>query len=122
MPGDPYINEAGCIFMLQQAINQETQPYHQNAALQVVMDLYDRKVTREEFARNAGTAIAFYATLAKLYVVEQTRTMLAAETLNMEAVGKSSIMLTEIATEKAAALTKIMTLLSACATTRDAVH
>ena len=122
MPGDPQVNEDGCIFMLQQAINAETLPYHQNAALQVIMDLYDRKVTRDEFGKNTGTAISFYATLAKLYVIDQTRTMLADGTLTDEAVARSHAMLTAIASDKAAALVKCMTLLSSCATSEDTVN
>ena len=120
--GDPQINEEGCIFMLQQAVNQETLPYHQNAALQVVMDLYDRKVTREEFGKNVGTAISFYATLAKLYVIDQTRELKAKDALTEEIIANSHIALTTIATDKAAALVKCMVLLSCCATTQDAVH
>jgi hypothetical protein len=122
MPGDPYINEAGCIQMLQQEITPEFLPYHQNAALQVVMDLYDRKVTREEFARNAGVAISFYATLAKLYVVEQTRDMSAAGTLTLDAIDTSATKLTEIAAGKAVQLARFMELLSQCPWSEDAVH
>ena len=122
MSGDPQVNEEGCIFMLQQAINIETLPYHQNAALQVVLDLYDRKVTRGEFARGAGTAISFYSTLAKLNVVEQIKVLLVTAPLDPVKLANTTEELTRIATDKAAALAKIMTLLSACATTQDAVH
>jgi hypothetical protein len=122
MSGDPFIDEDQCIFMLQQEINQETLPYHQNAALQVVMDLYDRKVTREEFARNAGTAISFYATLAKMHVVAQTRAMQEAGTLDYAVMASSTAKLAEIAAGKARSMIQCVAMLRECATTQDTVH
>jgi hypothetical protein len=122
MPGDPQINEAGCIFMLQQEINAETLPYHQNAAIQVIIDLYDRKVSREEFLKSAGTAVSFYATLAKLYVIEQTHALTVTNTLTLETVDTATAKLHVIAADKAAALVKIMVLLAECPTSEDKVH
>ena len=122
MPGDPQINEGGCVYMLQQDINFETLPYHQNAALQVIMDLWDRKVTREEFGRSAGHAITFYATLAKLYTIQQTATMFAGGTLNADIIETSRTKLHEIAHERRGHLIKVMNLLMECPTSEDRVN
>jgi hypothetical protein len=122
MPGDPQINEAGCIYMLQQEITFETLPYVQNAALQVVADLYDRKTTRDEFMKNVGTAISLYATLAKISIVRQSQALLADGPMDGEEVGKAGDHLTAVAAGKAAALVKVMRLLMECATSEDKVH
>jgi len=122
MPGDPQINEAGCVFMLQQEINAETLPYHQNAALQVLIDLYDRKVTREEFLHHAGIVVTFYSTLAKLNVIDQVRAMTITNTLTLETVDTSHVKLHEIAAAKAAMLSKFMTLMAQCPMSDDVVH
>jgi hypothetical protein len=122
MPGDPQIDEAGCIFMLQQDINIETIPYHQNAALQVIMDLWDRKVTRAEFGQHAGTAISFYSTLAKLNVCEQLQAMIAKEPLDPEKMSNTIAELHRIANDKTLALVNIMRKLQHCPTSADTVN
>lgn len=122
MPGDPQINEEGCLYMLQQEINRETIPYHQNAALQVLMDLYDRKVTRDEFGKHAGTAISLYSTLAKLNVVEQLKDLIAVAPLEPGRIEITRAELTRIAADKAASLARCMELLQHCATSQDTVN
>ena len=122
MPGDPQVNEEGCLYMLQQEVNRETIPYLQNAALQVLMDLYDRKVTRNEFGRHAGTAISFYSTLAKLNVVEQVKDLIAVAPLDPVALANTNAELIRIATGKAASLAKCMELLQHCAASQDTVN
>lgn len=122
MPGDPQIDENACIFMLSQEVNTQTLPYHQNAALQVLADLYDRKVTREVFMTECGNAIGLYATLAKLYITQQTRSMMADASLTPEIITDYETKLVEIATRKAASLVKCMELLKQCPWSEDKVH
>lgn len=122
MPGDPRINEQGCLFMLQQPVNLETLPYLQNAALQVVVDLYDRKVTREEFMKSAGDAITLYAMLAKLYVTAQTSDLHDKGTLTSDTIQTYADKLVLQASGRMAALAKMMTLLVQCPTSDDVVH
>lgn len=119
---DPLINEPLCLMMLQQEINDETMPYMQNAALQVIMDLWDRKVTREEFAKSCGVAIMLHSTIAKLYVIAQTRELTVTEKLTLETIDTSTARLTEFATDKRVALGAIMERLMQCPTSEDSVH
>jgi len=107
--GDPQLDEDMIIHMIQQPVTQLTLPYLQQAAMMVLTDLWDRKVTREEFGLSAGKAITMYTALAKLHV-------------HYAMLDASMDKLHEIIGKRVIELVKVVEALQACPTSQDTVN
>jgi hypothetical protein len=120
--GDPRIDEASVIHTLQQEVNDETLPYLQQAALAVILDLYDRKVERAYFSTHCGNAITMYTALAKLRISYQTLVMLKDGTLSEDTIMAYCASMGATVTEKSKHLVGVMKDLMQCPTSLDKVH
>jgi hypothetical protein len=122
MSGEPLIDENATLLMLRQPVTMDTLPYIQSAALQVLVDLYDRKVTRENFGLYAGRCVGLYATLAKLAVLANTRYFLDQDKLTAENIDASAEKLIEASTKMTSQVEKTLALLMECPTPQDPVN
>lgn len=120
--GDPQLDEDMIIHMIQQPVTQLTLPYLQQAAMMVLTDLWDRKVTREEFGLSAGKATTMYTALAKLHVLMNVRTAIADNKLDYAMLDASMDKLHEIIGKRVIELVKVVEALQACPTSQDTVN
>ena len=66
---NPVLNEDYILNLLSSPISKDTVHRLQDGAVQTLLDLYDRKVTREEFILNAGPCVLLYGQTAKYWAL-----------------------------------------------------
>lgn len=66
---DPVLDEDNILGLLQLPITIETVNAIQAGAAQALIDLFDRKVTRQEFMDEASTCLSLYGQTAKLWML-----------------------------------------------------
>lgn len=122
MAGDPVLDEEGILELLSMPVQVQTISALQAGAVQALLDLYDRKVTREEFIKSAAPCIELHAQAAKLWLLNNISRVYADGALDAERLTKAHDGLTAITTAAAARVHDIVSKLTQCPTSEDKVH
>jgi hypothetical protein len=70
---DPLFDENHILSLLSVPINRDNIDAVQAGAVQALMDLYDRKVTREEFVACLAPCLVLYGQAAKLWILHNVK-------------------------------------------------
>lgn len=94
----------------------------QNGALNTVIDMYDRKVTRDEFIAGIGHALNLYGQCAKLYVLAHVKGSFDRNELNAADFKTVEEALVARISGSAQYLTKLVERMQLCPNKGDAVN
>jgi hypothetical protein len=119
---DPLLDEANIIRMLSEPADLEHAEDIQAGAVQAVMDLYDRKVTREEFVGNLAIALQLYGMCSKLWILNNIRTVFARGDLDADKFDRANHDLCATIGAQANVVAAVVKRLQECPTSMDQVH
>lgn len=122
MSGDPVLDEEGILELLRVPVQPETISALQAGAVQALLDLYDRKVTREEFIKSAAPCIELHAQAAKLWMLTNIWRVHSSGDLTDDRFKVASEGLTNITTAAAARVHDIVSAVMQCPTSGDKIH
>lgn len=122
MAGDPQVDEDYLIGMLGAPINTNTTDIFQSAAMGVLIDLYDRKVTRDEFIASISPCAAMYAQAARLDGLNNIKAVFDAGHLNPASFDDAGKFLTDNIRRYGDRLIAMLKLLKECAGSKDPIH
>jgi hypothetical protein len=119
---DPVLDEAHIIQLLRAPATVEMINILQAGAVQALMDLYDRKVTRDDFAAMASPCIALYSQTAKLWLLHNIQDVFDGGDLTHERFVVASEGLSEIIRKWAEVVIEQVKRLQMCPGDKDVVH
>lgn len=119
----PILDEDWIKKLLQHPPTTENIGALQAGALQCMLDMYDRKVTREEWVENHSKCVTLYTQVAKLYLIEHVHNDLFKNNLlSEETFVNAENALMDLIRVVADDLIGIMKRLELCPRTEDKVH
>lgn len=119
---DPVFDEDNIKEMLVLPVHADFYQYLQTGAVQCLIDLYDRKVTREEFCNLAQPCFVLYETMAKVWFLSQTKKAFEDKVLCDEMIANTERALESLARKQAQQVIEIVKRLQECPTSADKVH
>ena len=119
---DPVLDEQYIIELLRCPVKAETVTMLQGGAVQALIDLYDRKVTREEFANLASPCLALYGQTAKLWLLANIEGVFDSGDLDKDRFVKAREGLENLVRKQAETVIEIVKRLQTCPTSQDKVH
>lgn len=119
---DPVLDENLILEALQRVPSYSNIGALQQGALQSLIDMYDRKMTREQFLHNAATAVSLYGQTCKLWMLGQMREAFDNGDLDIARIMQAEGALVAIMRKQTSELTEIVEQLKQCPTSQDAVH
>lgn len=121
---DPLLNEDYIRNLLSVPVNVENVDAMQAGAVQALIDLYDRKVTREAYCGMAASCITLYAQCSKLWMLHNVKHQLADGDRNLtdETWARSDAVFCELIRKQAEKVVEIVKRLQLCPTSEDLVH
>jgi len=119
---DPLLDEDLMVQLLSVTPSIETVTQLQAGAVQVVCDLYDRGVKRDEFTSKASAAIGLYAQCAKLWLLNNVHNVHTAGELDDARFKLAHDGLLDVITKQAEVVREIAATLRQCPTSQDVVH
>lgn len=120
--GDPVFDEDEIKELLMLPINAAHYGYLQTGAVQCLIDLYDRGVTREEFLNLAQPCFVLYETMAKVWFLSQTKKAFEDNVLNDQMIANTEKALESLARNQAQQVIEIVKRLQECPTSKDTVN
>ena len=94
----------------------------QAGALQALVDMYDRKSTREAFMHHAAAAVALYGQASKLWMLTNIKIAFDSGDLDHARFMEAQNGLIELLRKQAATVGSIVALLQQCPSNEDRVH
>lgn len=119
---DPLLDEDGILMLLHAVVSPETTNALQAGAVQTLLDLYDRKVTRAEFCEQGSECLAMYGTVAKLWMLNNMHQVFAEHGLTEEKFALAEGQLVELIKKQAATLIAQVERLKQCPLSEDKIH
>lgn len=119
---DLYFDEDNIVHMLMAPVNVDTIDYIQTATAQALCDLYDRKVTREEFVNMAGPCLALYAQTARLRLMHSVEAAFQDSGITQDTLNIAKEGITSLITKQRDTVIGIVRRLQECPTSEDVVH
>lgn len=119
---DPVLDEDHIVQLLTVPVRADTISYLQQGAVQAMIDLYDRKVTREDFIEMLAPCIALYGQAAKLWILANIEAVHDSGELDKARFIKARHGLAEIIQKQTASVVEVVEKLAACPTSQDKVH
>jgi hypothetical protein len=119
---DPILNEQEIILLLRAAASPDNVARLQTGAVQALIDLYDRKVTREEFLHSAAPCLTLYGSAAKLWLLENIHGVYAEGALDQERFTQAARGLEDLIRKQAESVIDIVRRMQLCPTSEDRVH
>ena len=119
---DPVFDEDSIRALLAAPATVEYTIAIQTGAVQAAIDLYDRKVTREEFMNSIAPCITLYGQAAKLWMLHNIKDVFETGELTPERFAKTNDAMCELMRKQLQTVTEIVKRLQTCPTSRDAVH
>ena len=123
MPGDPLFDEDHIIHLLQSPVKVENIDLLQAGSVQTICDLFDRKVTREEFIAGLALGLQLYGMLAKLWLLDNIESLTKQFDGHMpqekwDAARSQSLM---VITEQRVSMIDLVERLKQCPTSKDPI-
>jgi hypothetical protein len=122
MPSDPIFDEDMIRSLLSMPCDIEHTDTIQAGAVQTMIDLYDRKVTREEFCASLAPCLALYGQAAKLWLLHNIQDVFLAEQLTIQKFTDADKSMTEVLRKQCNTVIEIVKRMQDCPTSRDKVH
>jgi hypothetical protein len=119
---DPILDEDGIRYLLKAAVSPDNVSELQAGAVQAMIDLYDRKVTREDFVEMLAPAIALYGSVAKLWILSSIESVFDGGDLTKERFNTARIALSDLVRKQAETVIDHVKRLQECPTSQDKVH
>lgn len=119
---DPVLDEDGIIALLSTPINPQTSEAVEAGAVQLMMDMFDRKCDRREFASHVGMAVTLYASCSRLQLLNSIREVWEAGNLNEQRIGKAYNEITDLIRAQQVSCVAMMERLKQCPTSQDKLH
>lgn len=119
---DPILDEEGIKELMRVPVKAEHVHMIQAGCAQALIDLYDRKVTREEFSHMASPIIALYAQTAKLWMLASIEMVHDAGDLDKRRFELARDGLEDLIRKQCESVIEVVKRLQQCPTSQDAVH
>lgn len=119
---DPILDENIILALLDCAPKHENLARIQQGAVQALMDLYDRKVTREEFASAASPCLALFAQCSKLWVLHNIEDAFQLGDVNQASFDHARNGIQELLSKQIESVVGIVERLRQCPLSTDKVH
>lgn len=119
---DPVLDEAYIIDRLAAPVTVANLQIIQGGAVQALCDLYDRKVTREEFINLAAPVVSLYGQCAKLDMLDSIEAVFKSGDLKQEKFDTATKAMEDLIRAQAMKVTEIIKRLQLCPTSQDKVH
>lgn len=119
---DPVLDENLILARLRWPRDEIDVPVLENAAMCALLDLYDRKVTRDAFIAMASPCVALYASLARLDTLASIQEVFDAGVLDKSSFDTSVRRLKGTIDGQRGQVSDIVTQLKLCPTSADPVH
>jgi hypothetical protein len=118
----PFFDEQLIVDLLKSTVNVDNVGRIQQGAVQALVDLYDRKVTRDEFTTMASLCLALYSQAGKLWVLGNIEAVYAAGDLDTKRFATAREQLVEIMRKQCEGVIDIVKRLQLCPNDEDKVH
>lgn len=119
---DPILDEDGILTLLNAVISPATTNALQAGAVQTLLDLYDRGVTRKEFCEQGSECLAMYGTVAKLWMLNNMHQVFSEHGLTEEKFKAAEAQLVELIQKQTLTLIATVQRLQQCPTSEDKIH
>lgn len=119
---DPVLDEDLIVSLLKSTISADSVARLQMGTVQALVDLYDRKVTRDEFTTAASHCLALYGQLAKLWLLTNIESVYDAGHLDKNNFKQAAAGLQDIVRKQCEGVIEIVKRLQLCPTSEDKVH
>lgn len=119
---DPILDEDGILMLLSRPILPENVNALQAGAVQAMVDLYDRKVTREEFCELLTPCLTLYGQTAKLWLLSNIYDVHKSHGLNDERFKKAGEELAAVISKQVDEVVAIVKRVKQCPTSEDTIQ
>ncbi len=119
---DPLLDEDFILHLLKRPVIADQLHHLQTGSVQALCDLYDRKVTREEFTTQASVCLGLYGQCAKLWMLNNIKTVWDEGDLDDDRLTQAADGLAELVRVQAEQVIEIVKRLKMCPTSKDAVN
>lgn len=119
---DPVLDEQHIIELLRSPSIPENVNRMQAGAVQALMDLFDRKVTREEFTNNASKCLLLYATASRLNILANMQAVYDAGNLSDGEFARATSELSHLMRIQSEGVVDMVERLKLCPTSQDLIH
>ncbi len=119
---DPVFDEDLIVDLLKSSVTRENTGRIQQGAVHLLVDLYDRGVTRDEFTTAASLSLSLYAQCAKLWVLGNIEEVNIAEGLTPERFKTASAQLEDVIRKQCLDAIEILKRLKECPLSTDKIH
>jgi hypothetical protein len=121
MPGDPVFDEGHIIELLSIPASVDNIDDLQSGVVQTLCDLYDRKVTRDEFIGGAAVVLQCYGQLAKFWLLDHINGLYLSGVLTPEKFSTAYEQSRAVITEQKRQLANLVARLKECPTSKDPI-
>lgn len=118
----PVFDEAYIVHLLRAPPAPDSLAAIQSGAMQALIDMYDRKATREEFIDNASTCVALYGQCAKLWMLRNVQDTYDRGLLDRDQFKVADDGIADLIRKQAESVIEIIKRLQMCAEDEDKVH
>lgn len=119
---DPVVDEDGIIALLRGAPVRDNVSRLQTGAVQALVDLYDRKVTRQEFLSAASQCLALYASVSRIELLGSIHDVFETGHLSEDSFKVAEEQLQQLIRLQTANVIELVERLKKCPTSKDIVH
>lgn len=119
---DPLLDEIEIMQDLHTPVTVSAVARLQQASVGVMMDIYDRKVTRDHYCAMLGPCISMYGAMAKLYVLNNVRKSFYKGQVNAENLDEAIAELESNARSHIEHVKKVLAELRECPTSADPIQ
>lgn len=119
---DPIMDEDYIRALLSIPVKVDNSDAIQAGAVQALIDLYDRKVTREEFCQSASACITLYGQCAKFWMLHNIADVFKQGDLDQAKFDKADEAFTALIRKQTETVIEIVKRLQLCPTSQDAVN
>jgi ABC-type transporter Mla MlaB component len=122
MPADPLVDEEFMVEALSTKVSPQTIARLQTGAMMLLIDAYDRKTTRMEFAQIADAAVKAYGQTAKLWLLTNIKEASDSGYLDADHIDEAQVALIAHVADLTHAARDLALLLKQCPLKEDKVH
>ena len=119
---DPQLDEDYIKALLSSPVSLDNTDAIQSGAAQALIDLYDRKVTREEFMNMAGVCLGLYGQCSKFWLLHSVKGVFEQGNFNDQSIKDAEIGIEQLIRAHAERVIEIVKRLQLCPTSKDPVH
>lgn len=119
---DPVLDEDYIMQLLRSPVTHETADLIQGGAAQALVDLYDRKVTRDEFVAACSRCLSLYGKASRFNMLQDVRVVFDAGNLDKNSFDVADKGLRDAIRTQSEGLVDLVKRLMQCPTSRDPIN